>query len=173
MARKKSKRRKGSGRGGCPPGQIRRKGYRRKGYTTAEGTRVPPTTVPSACIEDRGAPGKGADVIPITHEGKLGGPGYLKKSAKKRHEILAACVRGWGYESCLGSINALGVFGKREFSDAQKRKIDQDRDWLVKHYGAGSKAANPETVEEEAFVVEGRTPNPKRIRRLRNSLLRF
>lgn len=151
MARKRSTRRRSSKRRrsnkkSCPPGQIRRKGYRRK-----DGTYVK-----STCIEDRGAPGKGPDIIPIEHEGKLGGPGYLEKSERTRHGLLNKCVKKWGYKSCLGSINALGVFGKREFSKTQKRKIDKDRDYLVNKFGLGS----------------GDRENNPAIRRRKNSLLR-
>ena len=167
--RSSSKKRSSKGRGSCPPGEIRRKGYKRRGYTTDEGTRVAATTVPSACIEDRGAPGKGPDVIEITHEGKLGGAGYLKKSAKTRHGLLDKCVSGWGYQSCLDSLNAMAVFGKRTWTKEQLDKVDQDRDWLVKKYGGPgsfSRAAN----HGDSFEV-GRHANPKEIRRLKNRLM--
>lgn len=160
-------RKRRSNKTSCPPGQIRRKGYRRKGYKRDDGTYVDPTYVPPTCIEDRGAPGKGPDVVQITHEGKLGGPGYLKKSAKTRHRLLGRCVSKHGYRSCLGSINALAVLGKREFSQADKKKLEHDRDWLVEKYGGPGSFSNPEddveTIrEEEAFAVVGRELNRRK-----------
>lgn len=149
--RKSNKKRRSSKRGGCPRGKIRR-----KGYTTKRGTRVA-----SACITDRGAPGKGPKVIDITHEGKLGGPGYLKKSEATRHKLLRKAVDGWGYRSTLGSLNALAVLGKREFSKAELRKVEKDREWLVKKFGGPgsfSRAGNP-------------CMNPE-VRRRKNALLR-
>lgn len=149
--KRKSNKRRSSKRGGCPPGKIRR-----KAYTTKRGTRVA-----SACITDRGAPGKGPDVIDITHEGKLGGPGYLKKSEATRHKLLRKAVDGWGYRSTLGSLNALAVLGKREFSKTELRKVEKDRDWLVKKFGGPgsfSRPANP-------------CMNPE-VRRRKNALLR-
>lgn len=142
MARKPNKKR-------CPRGQILRKGYRR-----SDGTYVPPS-----CIIDRGAPGKGPKVVPITHEGKLGGPGYLKKSDRTRHGLLNKCVKKHGYRSCLGSINALGVLGKREFSKSELRKIVKDREYLVEKYGGEgsfSRAANPRAGNPEVSRMKNR-----------------
>lgn len=126
----------------CGRGKIR---VRRKPYTRADGTRVAGATY---CAEDRGAPGRGPKVIEMEHEGSLGGPGYLKKSAKTRHGLLSKAVKKSGYQSVLGKLNALAVYGKREFTAAQKKKIEQDRDWLVEKYGGpgsfgGRRAANP------------------------------
>jgi len=140
----------------CGRGKIRRKGYSRKGYTRKDGSRVRRTKVSSRCIKDRGRRGKGPKVVKITDEGKLGGKGYLKKSAATRHRLLARCVKEDGYRSCLGSLNALAVLGKRTFSQADLKKIAADRNWLVKKYGG-----------KGSFK---RSKNPE-IRRLRNRLM--
>lgn len=143
----------------CPSGQIRRKAYKRKGYTRADGTRVAATRVPSDCITDRGAPGRGPKVIKITREGKLGGPGYLDRSASARHKILDGCVKKYGYRSCLGSIQALAVLGKREMAKADRDKIAADRNYLVKKYG-GPGSVGPRkpkrklNPEEEAATLK-------------------
>ncbi len=144
----------------CPKGQIERAGYTRKGYTKKDGTRVKPTKVPASCIKDRGTPGersRGAKggVFPneepwITHEGKLGGPGYTSKSAKERHKILDKCVKGkWGYRSCLGSIMVL--LRNTEISAKVRKVLEADKKYLMDKYGGpGSfgpekkKKANPE-----------------------------
>jgi hypothetical protein len=108
----------------CSRGQIKRKAYSRKG-----------TKVPSSCIRDRGRPGKGPKVVKITDKGSLGGKGFFKKSATARRRLLAKCVKDEGYRSCLGKLNALAVLGKREFPKSYLKKIEADRNWLVKKYG--------------------------------------
>lgn len=87
---------------------------RRKSYTRKDGVYVKATTY---CITDRGTPGKqsrgargGAHSKEkpwIQREGKLGGPGYLSKTAAARHKLLDSCVSEYGYASCLGSVNVL------------------------------------------------------------------
>ena len=74
--------------------------------------------------------------IVAKREGKLGGPGYLKRTAAARHKLLTKCVRGYGYRSCLGSIQAMAVWGKNTLSASEKSKLRQDREWLVRTYGA-------------------------------------
>jgi len=43
----------------------------------------------------------------IYREGKLGGPGFLKRPRSEQMSILDACVSKYGYKSCLGSILVL------------------------------------------------------------------
>ena len=135
MAKKRSKKRGKR----CPPGKIsvRRKGYTRKAFTKKDGTQVKASRVPGStfCVTDRGAPGKGPKVIPPLEPGKLGGPGYLKKSATERHKILDRCVKREGYRECLGHVQALSVFGKHTFKKTQKDKLVAYRKYLVKKYG--------------------------------------
>lgn len=77
--------------------------------------------------------------IKAKREGKLGGPGYLSKSDAARRKLLRACVKKWGYRSCLGSIVALEVWGKRSLTVAQKRKLLRDRTYLRKTFGAAAR----------------------------------
>jgi hypothetical protein len=131
----------------CAPGEIRikKEGYHRKAYTRADGTRVAATDVPPSefCIEDRGAPGvvsRGAKSGPhkgepawITHEGKLGGPGYTSKTQKERRKILDRCVKRDGYRSCLGSVMVL--LRSSEISADVRKKLEKDKAYLKKTYG--------------------------------------
>jgi hypothetical protein len=160
----------------CPPGQISRDGYTRKGYTRKDGTRVKPTKVPASCIPDRGEPGKGKDIVPELREGKLGGPGYLKKSAKARHAILNKCVKKYGYISCLRSLQYLLVLGKNEWSKSQLDKVRADMKWLEKTHG---KKKNPEhhgaccsACSIGKPCESGCEANPKKLKQLKNKLLR-
>ena len=68
--------------------------------------------------------------------GKLGGPGYLKKSAMQRHRLLDRCKDKYGYRSCLGSIQALEVWLKNSGTASELGKLRADRAWLVRNYGA-------------------------------------
>jgi len=163
----------------CPPGQISRDGYTRKGYTRKDGTRVKPTKVPASCITDRGEKGKGKDIVPELREGKLGGPGYLKKSAKERHKILNKCVKKYGYISCLRSLQYLLVLGKNEWSKAQLNKVRADMKWIEKTHG---KKENPEPSHHvnaccSACAVGNPCEtscdaHPKKLKQLKNKLLR-
>lgn len=74
--------------------------------------------------------------IKSKRSGKLGGSGYLSLPAKDRRVRLRKCVKSWGYRSCLGSVQALEVWGKNRFTASQLSKLASDRNWLVRTYGA-------------------------------------
>ena len=69
----------------------------------------------------------------ITREGKLGGPGYTKRTAKARHALLNKCVKGYGYRSCLGSLQVLLL--NSEMGKTARKVILADKNWLKKKYG--------------------------------------
>jgi len=73
----------------------------------------------------------------IQREGKLGGAGYLQRSAAERHKLLDKCVKEYGYKSCLGSVLVLN----RNAAVREKygAKITADKNYLVKKFGSGSK----------------------------------
>jgi len=73
----------------------------------------------------------------IKREGKLGGPGYTKKTVAARHRILAGVVKKYGYRSALGSIMALER--STQISAAVRKVLVSDRVWLRETYGAASK----------------------------------
>jgi hypothetical protein len=65
-----------SGSKKCPRGQILKSGYQRKPYTRLDGTTVRGSFVDPTCIEDKGHPGKGKNLIPIKGDVKLHEYGY-------------------------------------------------------------------------------------------------
>src|SRR3990172_4886132 len=88
--------------------------YLRKGYTRKDGTRVKATWVKlpgkgrSRGRKTGGKFSRSRGYKPwITRKGKLGGEGFLSKSASTQHKILDKCVKDWGYRSCLGSVMVL------------------------------------------------------------------
>lgn len=158
----------------CGRGEIKvqRKGYKKHAYTTKKGThvsatRVPPTTF---CAEDRGKPGRtsrGAKAGPhsgeakwIQRKGKLGGAGYTEKSAASRHKILDACVKKYGYRSCLGSIMVLER--DSEISSKAKAALKADRAYLERKYGGPGSFGprkNPEMSVPDVLALYGGAPD--------------
>jgi hypothetical protein len=142
MAKKRTRK-----RNACKKGEILidREGYTRKGYTRKDGTRVKSTKVPASsfCVDDPGRPGRrarGAEKGPYSDEaawiedtGSLGGPGYTKKAAKTRHQILDRCVKNEGYRSCLGKIMVL--LRSSELKQTTRQKLTADKNYLKKKYG--------------------------------------
>lgn len=72
----------------------------------------------------------------ITHPGKLGGPGYMAKTAAERHRILDACVEKDGYRSCLDSVLVLDR--NRTMAARHGAKIRADANYLERKYGGGA-----------------------------------
>ncbi len=81
--------------------------------------------------------------IKATRPGKLGGPGYLTRPDVTRRKILRKCVRKYSYRSCVGSLVAMKVWGKRTFTVAQLRKIERDLLWMRRTFRPGSSTRNP------------------------------
>jgi hypothetical protein len=69
----------------------------------------------------------------ITREGKLGGPGYTKRTVAARRKILDKCVKQWGYRSCLGSL--LVLLKNSAMKKTARGVITRDKNWLEKKYG--------------------------------------
>lgn len=87
-----------------------RKGYT---YTRKDGKRV---SVKPKCIVDRGAPGKGAKVLPKPRKGKLGAFGYSKVkslSVAERHAALKKAVKYYGRDSVIGSLTLVANYNKK------------------------------------------------------------
>ena len=81
------------------------------------------------------APPKKKVKIRARRPGKLGGAGYLRRTDATRRKILRRCVAKYGYRSCLGSIQAMEVWGKNRLTIAQKNKLARDRIFLRKEFG--------------------------------------
>lgn len=69
----------------------------------------------------------------ITHEGKLGGHGYLHKSKAQRRKILDQCVKDWGYKSCLGSVLVLNR--NKNIKALYGDIINEDKEYIMKKHG--------------------------------------
>ena len=69
-------------------------------------------------------------------EGKLGGPGYTRKSVAARRKILRAVVVKYGYRSALGSI--MGMERSATISDTARRALASDRVFLRETFGAAA-----------------------------------
>lgn len=103
----------------CPRGKIRRKGYRRK-----DGTRVK-----SACVPDKGKPGKtpiSERDLPKPKKGHLRG-WHANESASKRHAALKKWVRKTNCKKTIGKLTLL-----RNISPDRKvdRAAKADAKWL-------------------------------------------
>lgn len=108
--------------------KILRSGYK---YKRADGTNV---SVPDKYIIDRGAPGKGAKVIPKLEPGKLTSIGYnVNKSLLSRHRAVNKGVRKYGYSPMIKRLNAVSVLLKRT-SPKKSEKFRNDMEYLQKHH---------------------------------------
>ena len=73
----------------------------------------------------------------IQREGKLGGPGYTRKSKAARQKILRGVVKKYGYRSALGSIMALER--STHISSPVRKALEADRVFLRETFGAAAK----------------------------------
>lgn len=120
---------KAGGAKSCPPGKIRRIGYTRKNKVR----------VKSACIKDRGAPGRWQTVKGILGIGKLK-RGVLRSlgydhsdSAATRHAALDKAVRRYGRNSTVRKLNAISTYTKRTIPSAS-RIYKTDMHYVQKKY---------------------------------------
>jgi hypothetical protein len=96
----------------------------------------------------------------IKREGKLGGPGYTKKTTAARHRILAGVVKKYGYRSALGSILALER--STQISATVRKVLVSDRVWLRETYGAASKKALT-AAKKTAAQKRAKKTTPRRV----------
>ena len=96
----------------------------------------------------------------IKREGKLGGPGYTKKTIAARHRILAGVVKKYGYRSALGSIMALER--STQISATVRKVLVADRNWLRETYGAASKKALT-AAKKTAAKKRAKKTTPRRV----------
>ena len=148
----------------CPRGEIPRTGYvrrystgiRRRGYTVRRRNgrtyRVYPQAsrmiVRSACIRDRGRPGKGPlglfhggsrrktvyGIGPL-RKGELTKHGYsTKHSTAKRHKALRSAAREFGALGVYRKLNAVAKLGTRTMKKASQT-FKRNRNWVRKSFG--------------------------------------
>ena len=138
----------------CPPGQIARKAYvrrfrsnvKQRGYTVKKKTgttyRVYPkksyTIVHSACIKDRGLPGKlapGKIGIAPLREGELRKHGYIYRlPSDQRRVALKKAINEYGALGVYRKLNAVAKLAVRTAPDASKA-FAEDRNWIQSKYG--------------------------------------
>lgn len=136
----------------CPPGYILRKGYTRKfrntvkreGFTVRRKGKVytvrpskNESYVPSACIKNRGLPGKGP------REGKGIGPlrkgallkyGYSYRLANSTRRVaLKKAIDQYGTLSVYRKLNAVAKLSERTAPDASL-VFAKDRNWVRSNY---------------------------------------
>lgn len=116
----------------CPAGKIRRIGYtaKRRGKTVR---------VKSACVKDRGAPGRWQTIKGILGIGKLK-RGVLRSlgydhvdPAATRHAALDKAVSWYGRNSTIRKLNAIATYTKRTIPSAS-RIYKTDMHYVQKKY---------------------------------------
>lgn len=125
----------------APKGYIVREGYTKKAYvrnayTRADGVKVkaakiPATTVPPNIIVDRGAPGKGAKLIPIKDDPRhLSDTGYsFSKTEAERHTALRKAAQKYGHTWTIQHLNAIRNLQHRTNPEIAK-KATKDIEYL-------------------------------------------
>lgn len=133
----------------CPRGMIRRKGYtrrystglRQRGYTVRRRTgtkyRVYPEktrmVVESACIKNRGLPGKGpreGKGIGKLEQGKLLRYGYsYHGSREERHHALRKAVNAYTALNVFHKLDAVMKYTRRTAPHAS-HVFEEDRNWV-------------------------------------------
>ena len=121
----------------CRPGYILRKKYTRNRVGTS-GKRV---RVGTACIKDRGLPGKGfkgkGPGIGPLREGELSQFGYAgvaKLSVAQRHAALKKAVDTFGSLTVWRKLNAVAVYTKHT-SPHVSRIFKSDMAWIQREFG--------------------------------------
>ncbi len=101
----------------CPKGMIRRSAYTKK-----SGVRVK-----SACVPDKGRPGKGGPVKVSLDEKHLGKYGYsLKKSSSARMRAIQKAIKVKGARKVLSRLVLLRTYRKYNKKSAEYKKLDKD-----------------------------------------------
>ena len=136
----------------CPKGTILRKGYtrkystntkalgytvRRKGKTYTVRPKANSIHVPSACIVNRGLPGKGpkeGEGFGKLRKGELIKYGYqYRLSDSMRHAALKRAIDRYGALSVYRKLDAVAKLSTRTAPDASSI-FAKDREWVRSHY---------------------------------------
>ena len=129
----------------CPPGEIRRKAYvrkystgirergftvRRKGQTYRAYPRSGSMIVKSACVKDKGLPGKGPDLFGTLKKGQLKKYGYVYRQTREaRHAALRRAVKDYGALDLFRKLDAVAKLTRRTVPEAS-RVFKSDREWV-------------------------------------------
>lgn len=137
---------------GCPQGYILRRGYtrkyrpsvrtsgftvRRKGKVFTVRPKVNTVRVNSACIANRGLPGKGpreGEGIGKLRKGELIKYGYqYRLSDSLRERALKKAIKQFGPLSVYRKLNAVAKYSIRTAPDASQ-VFARDRNWVRNNY---------------------------------------
>jgi len=129
----------------CPPGEIRRKAYvrkystgvrergftvRRKGQSYRAYPRSGSMIVKSACVKDKGLPGKGPDLFGKLKKGELKKYGYVYRQTREaRHSALRRAVKEYGPLDLFRKLDAVAKLTRRTVPEAS-RVFKSDREWV-------------------------------------------
>jgi hypothetical protein len=137
----------------CPAGYIKRRAYtrkfsssvkaagftvRRKGKVYTVRPKANAITVASACIVDRGLPGKGPregeEGIGKLRKGELLKYGYqYRLSDSARHTALKKAIKRYGALSTYRKLDAVAKLSLRTAPDASL-VFARDRNWIKENY---------------------------------------
>ena len=126
------------GAGGCPTGQILRRGYvatrRQTGLTGRILRRNVTYRVPPTCVKDTGKPGKGLPLIGPLRKGPLTSLGYSTTGpAETRRRALSKAVRKYGRLATFRRLHAAAILTHNTVP-SKSRVLLSDRDWVKKTY---------------------------------------
>lgn len=126
------------GAGGCPTGQILRRGYvatrRNTGLVGRVLKRTTTYRVPPTCVRDTGKPGKGLPVIGPLRKGPLTALGYSTSiAADTRRKALAKAVKKYGRLATFRRLHAAAILTHNTVPSKSKT-LKSDRDWVKKTY---------------------------------------
>ena len=129
----------------CPTDMIKRKAYirkystgvrergftvRRKGQTYRAYPRSGSMIVKSACVKDKGLPGKGPDLFGKLKKGQLKKHGYVyRESREARHAALRRAVKEYGALDLFRKLDAVAKLTRRTVPEAS-RVFKSDREWV-------------------------------------------
>jgi hypothetical protein len=119
--KKRSMKKRGGAAKKCAKGMIRRSAYTKK-----SGVRVK-----SACVPDKGRPGKGGPIKVSLDDKHLGKYGYsLKKSSSARRKAIQKAVKAKGALTVLRRLVVLRTYRKYNKKSADYVKLDKDVKYL-------------------------------------------
>lgn len=147
----------------CPEGKILRKSYVRKSYVRADGTRVSQAHVRAECIEDRGLPGKGPQLIPKLKKGLLEKYGYhdvMHMSEKARHAALRKAAKAYGKNNLISKLNAVVVLN-RNTNPSLSRRFEKDRDWVSKNISSKLKKSRSRSMSRTSKSKKSKSRKSK------------
>jgi hypothetical protein len=86
--------------------------------------------VKTACVKDKGLPGKGPDLFGTLKKGQLKKYGYVyRESREARHAALRRAVKEYGALDLFRKLDAVAKLTRRTVPEAS-RVFKSDREWV-------------------------------------------